>query len=344
MSSSIYYPERKLYQNAVMPPPAKGFFGRLFGGSKTEEAPPPPFKSAVITAQSVKKLLGLPNPSINVNMDEARFHQFAFQPVEGECTIPELGKVFVPQSIHMTDGTEDYFIVMIDGELEVRQWPGFKLDMDHTDKMKSFPVKDRGVLQALEKSFALLMETTGVNKAYEDRFKNVRPTLLDQAELNALIEMLCPGCDPDLASDVYNAALNPLPFYKTNSLRLQALGCQGPYEGMYIMLLLDGLKQRKALQVLPKDASMAEIGEVIGSLSHGRYAGIFTERDRNNAELETRTLLKQACGRLLNKGAALMFLENNPQGYNVTLVKSDDVQKTAELAAKCGLSMGALLV
>lgn len=343
MSSSIYYPERKLYQNVGTPPPSGGFFSKLFGGPKAEE-PPPPFKSAVITAQSVKKLLGLPNPAVSINMDEARFHQFAFQPVEGECTIPELGKVFVPQSIHMTDGTEDYFIVMIDGELEVRRWPGFRLDMDHPDKMKSYPLKDRGVMQALEKSFSLLMETTGVNKAYEDRFKNVRPTLLDKEELDALLEIICPGCDPDLSSDVYNAALNPLPFYKTNSLRLQALGCQGPYEGMYMLLLLDGLKQRKVLQVLPKDASMAEIGEVISGLSQGRYAGIFTERDTGNAELATGTLLKLACGRLLNKGAALMFLENAPQGYNVTLVKSDAVQKAADLAAKCGLTMGALLV
>lgn len=338
MSSNIYYPERKLMHSDIKPSGLLDKLGRALGMNKDQEAP---FRSAVITIENVIKILDLPTIGFSVDKSRAPFHNFSFRSTSMDCELPELGNVFVPMNIHMTDGLRDYFIVLIDHELEIRYWPGYRLPLSDPDKLKTYNVTDAGILADIEKSFAVLLDTTGVNKSFDEKYKDIKPTLFDKADLERFLTLLHPAHKAQLLEDVYNAAQNPAGFYKLNAARLLEQGYEEPFEYMYLQLLLDGLDDDDVVRTLDRRATRNDIELALTAISRGRCGIMFTVRDGYDAE--PRAFLQLAAGRMLNKGLALLRIDNRSAAYNLVLVKDIDAAEMMACGAKCGLKVENIL-
>lgn len=338
MSSNIYYPERKLMHDEAKPQNWWGKLGRALGMDKETEAP---FKSAVITIENVIKILNLPTIGLSVDKNRAPFHNFSFRSASMDCELPDIGHVFVPMNIHMTDGVRDYFIVLIDNELEIRYWPGYRLPLSDPDKLKTYTVTDAGLLADIEKSFAVLLDTTGVNKSFDEKYKDVRPTLFDKADLERFLVLVHPGYEAELLEDVYAAAQQPAGFYKVNAIRMQEKGYAEPFEYMYLQLLLDGLDSADVVRTLDRRAKRDDIEFAITAISGGRYTHMFTVRDGHDAD--TLTFLQLAAGRMINKGMTLLRIDNRSSAYNLVLVKENDAAEVMEVGARCGLKIEKIL-
>lgn len=338
MSSNIYYPERKLMHSDAKPSGWRDKLGRALGMNKDREAP---FTSAVITIENVIKILDLPTIGFSVDKNRAPFHNFSFRKASMDCELPELGNVFVPMNIHMTDGLRDYFIVLIEHELEIRYWPGYRLPLSDPDKLKTYNVTDAGILADIEKSFAVLLDTTGVNKSFDEKYKDVKPTFFDKADLERFLVLVHPEYEARLLEDVCNAARNPAGFYKLHAVRLQEHGYEEPFESMYLQLLLDGLDDANVVRTLDRRATRDDIEYALGAISKGRCGRMFTVRDAVNADAYA--FLQLAAGRMLNKGLALLLIDNRSPAYNLVLAKDSDTGELIDCGAKCGLKVKNIL-
>lgn len=338
MSSNIYYPERKLMHDSAKPSGWREKLGRALGINQDSEAP---FKSAIITIENIIKILDLPTIGLSVDKNRAPFHNFSFRSASMDCELPDIGHVFVPMNIHMTDGMRDYFIVLIDNELEIRYWPGYRLPLSDPDKLKTYTVTDNGILADIEKSFAALLDTTGVNKSFDEKYKDVRPTLFEKADLERFLVLAHPGYEAALLEDVYTAAQTPSGFYKVNAIRMREHGYEEPFEYMYLQLLLDGLDSANVVRTLDRRATREDIEFAITAISGGRYVHMFTIRDGHDAD--TLTFLQLAAGRMVNKGMTLLRIDNRSSAYNLVLVKEGDAVEVMEVGAKCGLKIEKIL-
>lgn len=313
--------------------------GHIFGAEK--EIAEPAFRSSIITIENVIKILDLPTIGFTLEKNAAPFHNFSFRSASMECELPELGNVFVPMNIHMTDGMRDYFIVLIDNELEVRYWPGYRLPLSDPEKLVTYPVTDTGILADIEKSFRVLLDTTGVNKTFDEKYKNVKATLFARDDLERFVRIIYPECENWLLEDVYNAAQNPTTFFKINLLRLQEYGYDEPFESLYLQLLLDGLNNANVLRTLSHKTSRDGIESAIGAISQGKYANMFTVRDGYNGDFKY--YLRLAAGRMINKGFQLALIDNRSPAYNILLVKEGDMAGLIEAGAKCGFKVETVL-
>lgn len=339
MSSNIYYPERKLMRDKMKPPGVLGkLLGRALGIKPPEEEV---FQSSVITVENVLKILDLPTIGMSIDRKLAPFHNFSFRGIAMDYEYPEMGAVFIPQNIHMTDGVRDYFIVLIENELEVRYWPGYRTPNNDPNKLKTYAVIDKGILADIERSFAALLDTTGVNKTFDEKYENVKPTIFTKEELDFFLSLIHPEFDIFLSVDIYNAAANPVGFYKDNAARLKEKGYMEPFEGMYRQLLLDTLADSNIMRTLDRKASWDDIELAIVGISKGRYTNMFTTRDGYSAD--TAYFLTLAAGRMLNKGLILMCIDNSRYAYNIMLISEKEVATVMASAARCSIMMNRFL-
>lgn len=339
MSSNIYYPERKLLRKETAPQGLWDKLGRALGKEKAIEQPP--FRSHIITIENVIKILDLPTIGLSVDKDKAPFHHFSFRSSSMECELPELGNVFVPMNIHMSDGVRDYFIVFIENELEVRYWPGYRLPLSDPEKLTTYAVTDTGILADIEKSFSALLDTTGVNKSFDEKYRDVKPTPFEKATLERFIKLIHPECEAWLMEDVFNAAQNPVGFYKANILRLQDQGYDEPFESLYLQLLLDGLDNADVLRTLDRKATRDDIENAISAISKGKYASMYTIRDGYDQDFSS--FLRLAAGRMVNKGLKLVLIDNRSAAYNILLIKESDLDEMIQTGSKCGFKISVVM-
>ncbi|SHN65151.1 DUF6630 family protein [Desulfovibrio litoralis] len=315
--SNIYYSERKLasrsekfYLNFWI------VFYRILGFLR-----PCTWKSKTITTENINKLLSLPAVFLSVNPCLAPFNTFAIRSQEMWYEHADLGKVFIPRNImlsnaqHIHEATELCYIVQIDNEFELRSWPGINMRVDAPDKKTTYPVTMKSAQIKAEKSFEALLIRNGILPApegenryfelegtwsiLEENGGTKRPKLpvyikfagrenptpktpLKEEDIRHFLSLLQAQLPEKNIADILEAANTPDEFFDNNYEYLEEYGFDKPESNMYWHIFLNTLIKKDILHYLEHNEPKEEIAAHLSEMIRDKNLGLSEKYDKIN--------------------------------------------------------------
>lgn len=296
------------------------------------------FKSDSITYENVVKVLKSTYCGMGLNNPAIPFPSTSWRTAELYYDHAELGHIYIPKNIHLTDGTDDFFIVLIDNKIDVVFWDMRNPARRTSDSKPIFPVL--ATPEEFEKvaiSFEALIDYLGINKSIEERYKKVKGCKLQHESITSLIEALAPDTNQDkLIEKVSSAASKPVAFYKDNMPYLEQLEIDEPSKELYIYILLYELEKQNRIWNLDWKSSAEDINYAISQLSNGAIKDILEETINNQSAAK---MLKIASVRLQKAGWVLLNINTDSDAYFIVLAEEDKAQEIIQLGKACKIKI-----
>ena len=251
----------------------------------------------------------------------------------------DFGKIYIPINIHFTNGTKDYFIVLIDDKLEIRRWPGFSSASKNIDeKIDHTAIVEEVEFRDVERSFKAVVDHLGFNKPYEERYKSVRGVTVKKESLGRFVKLICddPGGQDITTEKVHKAAINPVAYFKENMDYFQAFFVSEPSKELWLSVLVQELKSAKVLFELDWKASIADINFALSELSRHQFKQILTADEEQG---QTRKLLAKADKKLQTQGFFLLTILAGSDSFPVFLIKNEKKDELLTCARQCKIKV-----
>lgn len=251
---------------------------------------------------------------------------------------PVFGKVFVPHAILATNGKVYYFIVLIGGKVGIRRWPSFAsknaYKLDHVNI-------NSNELGMLEQCFTRLLTEVFPNKSIEQRFKKVKGVALKFDSLFDFVNIILQKslAAKAIAREVFEAAENPVTYFRKNQRALSKLNIDEPEANLYRTILIERLAQHGKLAYLDWQSRAEEVNSVLKALVGKRTKPFIDPKVKFS---DTLTMIKTA-GKTLRAHRLIAFsILTDSDDYAIIVVKLSLRKEAESLAKACKLRMQTL--
>lgn len=326
MSSNIYYPERRLLKYSEK----KSLFDRLMDLLGLTH--PINWQSQVITIGRLNKVFGL---KISGRQVQADYSIFSWRSEEIYYDHADLGRVFIPQNIHLTNGQTDMFIVVIDDDFEVRLWPGYRWPENRPGRHRTVGVNGKSSLKQIEESFAALVDATVIDKAFEEKHGHIKGRNIDRSDLEKLLQMIYRQAEPAILDRAWLAAVDPLKYFEEYG---REDDLEGPYAAYYHTLIFYDMADKDIGARLDWKEGCEEVRASLEAISAGRIKEPWTE-DMEDGDQLADECLSRAGEMLEAQGLAILCWDMGSDEYDVFIADKDQVAEITGLADKCGIKL-----
>lgn len=296
------------------------------------------YSSDIITNENVIKVLKSKYCGMGLNDPTIPFPSTSWRVRELFYDHNDLGSVYIPKNIRFTDGKTDFYIVLIDTTIDIVSYSFRDPATRDSNGNPKFPVAaTKEEFNQVEKSFYALIDSLGINKSIEERYKKVRGSRIKRESVAALVETVSTQLNHEsLIDNVFSATLKPVAFYKDNIHYLEQLEIDEPSKEMYIFILITELEKNNLIWTLDWKSSNEDINYAISKLSNGK---ITEAVDATVTNQSTPKMFKMASARLQKLGLALLNVETDTDSYSIILAEEEKVQEIIQLAKECKIKI-----
>ena len=295
------------------------------------------FQSNSITVENITKVLNHINCGLGLVDTTIPFPSSRWRKDELYYQHADYGLVYIPKNICLTDGIKNYFIVLIDTEIEIRYWPACNLATSNIDEKINHVAVTLDAFNKVEASFDALIDYLGINKSIEEQYAKVKGVKLNRTHLVALVDAFLPKYNQTVLIDrLFAAAVKPVLFFKDNRDYLEGLEIDEPSKYMYVFIFLYELENLGRIYILDWKASAADINHAIAVLSNGEIKNVVNEI---GATKSTDKLFKLASIHLQQKGKVLLQVYTDTDSYSIVLLEESKVPEMIDKAKECKIKM-----
>lgn len=307
--SNIYYQNKQLLRNQTP------------GNSITYDP---------ITPELVEKIIRLDICSISwPETRPTEFHSFSWRKNDTFYQHKDLGQIYIPSNIVMRNTHHKYFIVMIDGDIEIVKWMGEHKTTHQADiKLEKIVIDSPAELNLVKQGFLELVEELGVTKPLKERYAHIKGNRIKSSHFDNLISQLINSTDlaTQISNLVFESAQSPVDFFEKNMTLMQQLSIDEPSKDLHKILLCELLEQQGLLFTLDWKFEPENLQYAIRSLSKGRV----------DCYPENKQAAINACK---DQGLSLVNIDLDSDNYQLILIPSSQENNLKDFAKSCKLKI-----
>lgn len=250
----------------------------------------------------------------------------------------DYGEVYLPKNISLKNKDQKYYIVQIDGELEVVTWPNeLKSTENKAQKLEKVLVTSPEELAQVSSGFLQLIEQLGVNKTLSERFAHIKGNKIKKSSIENLVNQIIEKEDlaKTISGMVYQSASSPVAFFEDNEIIIKKFSLEEPSRDLYKNLLCELLEEHQYLITLDHKFTDADLCMAIDSLSKGqiKLSPVALAKGGLNAQWATAA---QGCS---EKGFLLLHIDLDSDNFNLLLLPIDKFENLLTHAKTCRLKI-----
>ncbi len=307
--SNIYYQNKQLLKNQTS------------GNSITYDP---------ITPELVEKIIRLDICSISwPETRPTEFHSFSWRKNDIFYQHKDLGQIYIPINIILQNTANKYFIVMIDGDIEIVKWVGEHKTTDQIEiKLEKSLVESPTELEPIKTGFMELIEELGVNKPFKERYAHIKGNRIKSSHFDNLVGQLINSSDlaTKISNLAFESAQSPVDFFEQNTSLMQQFSIDEPSKDLYKILLCELLEQQGLLFTLDWKFEPEDLQYAIRNLSKGKI----------DCYPENKLAAIKACK---DQGFSLLNIDLDSDNHQLILIPSSQEKNLKDFAKPCKLKL-----
>lgn len=307
--SNIYYQNKQLLKNQTP------------GNSITYDP---------ITPELVEKIIRLDTSGISwPETRQTQFHSFSWRAKDIVYQHNELGQIYIPKNIALRNTHNKYFIVIIDGDIEIVKWAGEFKTTDQADiKLEKILVDSPAELNLTKQGFLELVEELGINKPFKERYAHIKGNRIKSSHFDNLVGQLITSADlaTQISNLVFESAQSPVEFFEKNMDLMQQFSIEEPSKDLYKILFCELLEQQELLFTLDWKFAPDDLQYAINRLSKGQV----------DCHPENKLAAVNACK---DQGLSLLNIDLDSDNYQLILIPCSQETELKDFAKSCKLKI-----
>lgn len=283
-----------------------------------------------ITPELVEKIIRLDISGISwPETRQTQFYGFSWRTQDIIYQHNELGQIYIPQNIALRNAHHKYFIVMIDGDIEIVKWIGELKTTDQADiKLEKIVIESPAELNLIKQGFLELVEELGVNKPFKERYAHIKGNRIKASHFDKLVGQLVNSADlaTQISNLVFESAQSPVDFFEKNMNLMQQLSIDEPSKDLYKILLCELLEQQELLFTLDWKFTPDDLQYAINKLSKGKV----------DCRLENKLAAVKACQ---DQGLSLLNIDLDSDNHQLILIPFSQENTLKDFAKSCKLKL-----
>jgi hypothetical protein len=256
-------------------------------------------------------------------------HSFSWRAKDIVYQHQELGEIYIPINISLQNADHKYFIVLIDGDIEIVKWAGELKHINQAQiKLEKTLVESPIELDSIKTGFMELIEVLGVNKLFKERYAHIKGNRIKSSHFENLVDQLINSADlaTQISNLVFKSAQSPVDFFENNIGLMQQFSIDEPAKDLYKILLCELLEQQGLLFTLDWKFEPEDLQYAIHNLSKGQI----------DCYPENKLAAVKACE---DQGLSLLNIELESDNYQLILIPSTQENNLKDFAKLCKLKI-----